>query len=171
MSRLKIIPGKDVNNDPNDPNDTTDLSFIIQDDGRVSGYGMPVTKGLCIQMINDHYALQSEVFAALNELPPSVKTDELKEKVNPDTAIVAGIYGRDAFMHILEQEGCEGIMYSCCVYGGKSSIVLMGVDKDGKPIISNNGLKIEGGGQANDVIYEVKQGGQTSPQIIATISG
>ncbi|MEW7280306.1 hypothetical protein ABW636_17075 [Aquimarina sp. 2201CG1-2-11] len=166
MSNFKTIPGKGIANDPKNPNDTTPISFKIPDDTAVSGKGMPITMALCRKIVTDYYLLQKKVFDTFTAIRQrnsdvTISNDILE---NPNDEVVSGIYGRDTLMHILEQEGCEGIRYVNCIYGGEKSIVLFGVDKNGEPI-GGTGSFLTDTPNPNIVIYEVKGGSKKMAQI------
>ncbi|MFQ5865135.1 MAG: hypothetical protein ACE5IW_07915 [bacterium] len=62
-------------------------------------------------------------------------TSNFQNQAEPDQ-IIAGYFGREAILSILQQEGCVGIRY---YYGlkdnGKPTLILVGVDEVGNDII------------------------------------
>ena len=166
MTSLKIIPGKDVTNDPKNPNDTTDLNFANQDDASIAGAGMPVTIALCRKIVHDYHQKQEDILKELDKLPSTAQLDELKKSISSKDQHVSGIYGRDTILHILEQEGCEGIMYVNGLYGDKETIVLIGVDKIGNPIGGQAQFQTDARPAVDAVIYEVRGGGKTRDEIL-----
>lgn len=152
MTRLKVIPGKDLENDPKNPDDVTPIKFKIQDDRSVAGFGMPITMRLCRKIVHDYHLMQ------------------VKAGVNADAEIVSGVYGRETIMNILEQEGCEGIRYITCLYGGEKSIVLLGVDNKGEPIGGKaRFLEDREPEDGSAVLFEVKGGGKSWAEINSLI--
>lgn len=164
MSHFKVIPGLGKGSMP------INLSFQIQDDLTVPGYGTPITMELCRQIVLDYHLEQKKVYDKINTLPNTSDLQELKLGLSPEKEIVAGIYGRDTLMHILEQPGCEGIMYINCIFENEKSIVLLGVDKDGKPIGGVEQFqKDERSASGDAVLYEVKGGKKTRQEILNLI--
>jgi hypothetical protein len=166
MAQQKIIPGKDVGNNPGDIKDTTNLNFDIQDDESNAGAGMPVTMALCRKIVHEYCKRQDALFTLLSTLTPSTQLTEVLATVSPINQVISGIYGRDTIMHLLEQEGCEGIMYVNGIYDDKDTIVLIGVDKNGIPIGGKAKFATDVRPLNDAVIYEVKGGGKRQADVL-----
>lgn len=182
QKRFITIQGKDIDNDENDPNDTTPINFVTLNNKGVSGSGMPITMALCRKVIMAYYDRQKKVHnlfrSLLNKAMEEEKKlnkekqklkEESKKLLDPDNEIVSGIYGRDTLLHILSQEGCEGIRYVNCIYRGEKSIVLFGVDIEGEPIGGTEKFLIDNPSE-NVLIYEVKEESKTMAEILSMIN-
>ena len=169
MTSYKFIPGKGLSNDPQKPVEDVEIKIKITDDNTVPGFGMPITVALCRKLVNDFQAQQQSLFDLLNGLTPTPEIEELKASVSKKE-IMAGSFGRDTFTGILEQEGCEGIMYVNCLYEGQKSIVLFGVDASGE-IIGGKAqfLNNERPKDGDAVIYEIKGKSKSREEIIELI--
>ena len=141
----------------------SDISFEVISNGKTSGYGMPISRAVCRKMVDDYHHHQMKLHNKLSELN-TVGIDEIKQSIDVNYEVVSGIYGRDTLLHILQQEGCEGVMYIYCRFEDKNSIVIFGVDAEGKPVGEENTLNKDDG--PNPVIYEVKGDGKTRAQVL-----
>lgn len=92
---------------------------------------------------------------------------DLTKPINP-AHIIAGTFGKESIMHILSQEGCEGIRWiHAKIQDGdqadpRMTIALIGVDKNNEPLPSStmpHPLQSEDTHRETDpVIYEVSGG-------------
>lgn len=152
---LVTYQGKGFEDDPADFSKTTPMSYYLADDdpkcGERSGWGMPVSVALKKKMVLAYKSEMDDLYKKVQLLPNNIGEIDLtglKTTIAPDKEVVGGVYGKETLLTLLAQPGCEGILYINCIYGGKRSIVLQGIDKDGQPIAAGitdqGGRKIQG---------------------------
>lgn len=143
----------------------TPLNFKIAEESAVIGYGMPITTDLCRHLIRSYNLRQDEIYNKLKQIQLDNGSRELVEALSPDKEVVAGVYGKETILQILNQEGCEGLMYIKCVYQGEDSIILLGVDKNGQPIGGVDKFKKTRQDGEDMILFEVKRASKRRSEI------
>jgi hypothetical protein len=160
-----VISGKALDKEGNIVDKKLEFSSSVPEDS-VSGMGLPITKAVAKKLIRDYTLAQQRLFNYLNQnekISPDLK--ELAKLVDPNNQVISGIYGKQAIMHILNSPKCEGIRYTLCRYNDEASIILQGVNADGKPLSADNTKLFSGDDDNDDPQYEIKGSGLTISEI------
>jgi len=166
------LKGKDVGS----TNDV-DLQYNIGDNQNdVKGYGQPITVKLASD-ISSEYCRNCDTAWNFIQMLATKHPDiaglpgftELQNILKPERHIVSGTFGKEAILHILSQEQCEGIRYMLCEYNNEMSVILSGEKSDKTPIGGPGIFKVDAGrahSPSDPVLYEVKGGGKSRLQLL-----
>ena len=131
MAGKIIMAGLGV--DPQDPTNVIPISkitFTLNDDDSVSGFGQPVTLNAACCMINKDLTEFTNDLKDANSKNDLVFAKKLIEKKG-----IAVIFGKETLLRLLSQPNCEAIrFYSCINDVERASLVLCGVDEKGRDI-------------------------------------
>jgi hypothetical protein len=133
MPGLGVDPGKPSRVIPIDA-----ITFDLNDDTSVPGYGQPVTLNAACCMIDKDLREFTNDFNNANKENNSTLINKLIEKKG-----IAVIFGKETLLRLLSQPNCEAIrFYSCINDDERASLVLCSVDKNGWDIAAvKNGKK------------------------------
>ncbi len=131
MAGKITMPGLGV--DPGNPSRVIPIdaiTFTLNDDDTVAGFGQPVTINAACCMVDKYLMDVTNDLKDANSNKDFAVADKLIKRKG-----IAVIFGKETLLRLLSQPNCEAIrFYSCINDDERASLVLCGVDEQGRDI-------------------------------------